>query len=124
MKEYNVVREKSLQFAVRIVNLMRYIQGKDGEYILSKQLLKSGTSIGANIREALMGQSDEDFFAKMHIALKEVYETEYWIELLHKTNYISDKEFQSIFKDCNDLTKLLTSITKTTKEKIQNKNAK
>ncbi len=122
MKECNVVREKSLAFAVRIVNLGRYVRTKDGEHILTKQLIRSGTSIGANIREALMGQSDQDFFAKMHIALKEVYETEYWIELLYKCDYILEREFHSIYKDCNELTKLLTSITKTTKEKIQKKN--
>ena len=118
MRDYNAVREKSLAFAVRIVKLSRYIQEKFAEYILSKQLCRSGTSVGANIREALMAVSAADFLAKMHVALKEIYETEYWIELLYRTNYISDNEFQSIFNDCNELTKLLTSITKTTKERI------
>lgn len=121
MKESNVVREKSLDFAVRVVKLSRYIQSRNAETILSRQLCKSGTSVGANIREAVMGQSTEDFFAKMHIALKEIYETEYWLELLFRTDYISQKEFDSIFADCNELTRLLTSITKTTKERLNSK---
>lgn len=121
MKDYNAVREKSLAFAVRVVKLSRYVQEKSAEYILSKQLCRSGTSVGANVREALMGVSSADFLAKMHIALKEIYETEYWIELLYRTGYISENEYQSIFNDCNELTKLLTSITKTTKERITEK---
>ena len=121
MKDYNAVREKSLAFAVRIVKLSRYIQEKFAEYILSKQLCRSGTSVGANVREAIMAVSAADFLAKMHIALKEIYETEYWIELIYRTDYISDNEYQSIFNDCNELTKLLTSITKTTKDRITKK---
>lgn len=115
MKSDNVVLHKSLAFAVRIVRLYQYLQRERNEFVLSKQLLKSGTSVGANIREALRGFSRQDFVAKMNISLKEVYETEYWLELLYKTDYISEKEFESIFADCRELTRLLTSIVKTTK---------
>ncbi len=113
----NVVMAKSMNFSVRIVCLYKYIAATHNEYILSKQLLKSGTSIGANIREAIGGQSPNDFTAKMHIALKEAYETEYWLELLARTDYLTDNEFNDIFKDCRELTKLLASIVKTMKEK-------
>ena len=115
MKTENIVCDKSLAFAIRIVRLYRYLTTEKQEYTLAKQLLKSGTSVGANIREALRGQSRQDFTAKMNIALKEIYESEYWIELLHETDYISRNEFESIFSDCRELTKLLTSIVKTTR---------
>ena len=117
MKADNVVLTKSLNFAVRIVQLYKYIGTTHNEYILSKQLLKSGISIGANIREAIGGQSPNDFTAKMHIALKEAYETEYWLELLVRTGYLKEAEFNDIFKDCRELTNLLASIVKTMKEK-------
>ena len=84
------------------------------EYVLSKQVLRSGTSIGANIKEALRGQSRSDFRAKMNIALKEACETEYWLELLNATDYISDESFQSIYNDCQELIKMLTKIVKST----------
>ena len=116
MKSDNIVSEKSLIFAIRIVRLYQYLVREKNEYVLSKQMLKSGTSVGANIREALRGQSRQDFAAKMNISLKEINETEYWLELLYKTDYITKKEFQSIFSDCNELTKLLTSIVKTTRK--------
>ncbi len=115
MKTDNIVLDKSMSFAIRIVRLYRHLNETHREFILSKQLLKSGTSVGANIREALRGQSRLDFTAKMNIALKEIYETEYWLELLHATDYFTDKEFDSIFADCRELTKLLMSIVKTTK---------
>lgn len=114
MKDDNIVLNKSFDFAVRIVRLYQYLCEQQ-EFILSKQLLKSGTSIGANIREAVRGQSRNDFIAKMNIALKEVSETEYWLELLFRTNYMTQKEYESIFYDCHELTKLLSSIVKTTK---------
>ena len=117
MKTNNVVSEKSLTFAIRIVRLYQHLPREKHEHVLSKQLLKSGTSVGANIREALRGQSRQDFAAKMNISLKEINETEYWLELLYKTDYITDKEFQSIFADCKELVKILTSIVKTTREK-------
>ena len=98
------------------MRLYKHISETSHEYVLSKQLLKSGTSIGANVREAIGGQSKEDFIAKMHIALKEVYETEYWLELLYNTDYLTEKEFESIFTDCRELTNILASILKTMKE--------
>lgn len=116
MKTDNVVQNKSLAFAIRIVRLYQYLVKEKQEFILSRQLLKSGTSVGANIREALRGQTRQDFTAKMNISLKEVYETEYWLELLYKTDYITNKEFENIFADCRELTKLLMSIVKTTKD--------
>ncbi len=116
MKPDNIIKNKSLDFAIRIVRLYKHISETSHEYVLSKQLLKSGTSIGANVREAIGGQSKEDFIAKMHIALKEVYETEYWLELLYNTDYLTEKEFESIFTDCRELTNILASILKTMKE--------
>jgi len=115
MKTDNVVSEKSLTFAIRIVRLYQHLT-RD---VLSKQMLKSGTSVGANIREALRGQSRQDFAAKMNISLKEINETEYWLELLYRTDYITDKEFRSIFADCKELVRILTSIVKTTREKTE-----
>ena len=117
MKTDNIVSDKSLLFAIRIVRLYQYLTDVKHEYVLSKQLLKSGTSVGANIREALRGQSRQDFAAKMNISLKEICETQYWIELLYKTDYITEKEFDSIFSDCQELIKLLTRIVKTSREK-------
>ena len=117
MKPDNIVLTISFNFAGRIVNLYKYITSTHNEYVLSKQLLKSGTSIGANIREAIGGQSPNDFTAKMHIALKEAYETEYWLELLSRTGYLKDTEFDHIFKDCRELTNLLASIVKTMKDR-------
>ena len=108
--------EKSKLFAVRIVKLYQYLQNDKKEYVLSKQLLRSGTSIGANVKEGVRGQSKADFAAKMSIALKEASETEYWLELLHETGYINESEFQSIIPDCVELLKLLTSIIKTAKK--------
>ena len=119
MKADNTIKDKSLDFAIRIVRLYKHISETNNEYILSKQLLKSGTSIGANVREAIGGQSKEDFIAKMHIALKEAYETEYWLELLYSTDYLAENEFKSIFTDCRELTNILASILKTMKETKQ-----
>lgn len=111
----NVVVVKSKKFAVRIVKLYQYMCSDKKEYILSKQLLRSGTSIGANIKEAIRGQSKADFIAKMSIALKESSESEYWLELLHETDYLDDKQYESIYNDCQELLKLLTSIIKSSK---------
>lgn len=115
MKE-NIIADKSKQFALRIIKLYRYLCEEKKEYILSKQLLRSGTSIGANIREALRGQSKADFYSKLNISLKEASETEYWLELLHESDYLDDKPFSSIYADCQELIKLLVSITKTQKQ--------
>lgn len=113
MKEQNVIVDKSKTFAVRIIRLYQYLGSEKKEYVLSKQLLRSGTSIGANVKEAIRGQSKADFAAKMNIALKEASETEYWLELLHETEYISSEQFKSINNDCTELLRLLTSIVKT-----------
>lgn len=120
MKNENVVQNKSKSFAIRIVKLYQFLATTQNEYILSKQLLRSGTSIGANVKEAIRAQTKPDFHAKICIALKEASETEYWLELLFETNYINEKQFQSINADCTELLKLLVSIAKTTKESISN----
>ena len=111
----SIVKEKSKKFAVRIVRLYKYLSEEKREYVLSKQMLRSGTSIGANIREALDGQSKADFTAKMSIALKEASETEYWLDLLYETDYLSEDEYTSIEKESKELVKMLTSIVKTSR---------
>ena len=116
MKSSNIIVSKSMDFAVKIVNLYKYLTKEKSEYILSKQLLRSGTSIGANVNEAVRAQSTADFVAKMYIALKESGETEYWIELLEKTDYLSKVQADSILKDCGEIIKILVSIIKTTKD--------
>ena len=119
MKGDNVVLDKSFDFAVRIVNLYKHLRYTIDEKVLSTQVLKSGTSIGANIREALRSSSRKEFVAKMNISLKEAYETEYWLELLYKTDYISEKEYNSIFPQCRELTNILSQIILTTKANTQ-----
>ena len=114
MKESNVILEKSKSFAIRIVKLCKYLNDRN-EYVLSKQLLRSGTSVGANVREAQRGQSKADFVSKMNIALKEACETEYWLEILFETEYLNKEEFESIYNDNKEITKLLMSIIKTAK---------
>ena len=115
----NIVLDKSFDFAVRVVRLYRYLKENKQEYILSKQLVRSGTSIGANVNEAQAGQSKKDFISKMSIASKEARESKYWIDLLIKTNFLSaeDKHTKSLINDIDELVKILTSIVKTTKEK-------
>ena len=114
MEDYNVIEVKSFDFAVRIVCLYRYLAGEKKEYVLSKQLLKSGTSIGANIAEAQKAQSKADFNAKMNIALKEANETEYWLRLMYKTEYINEKEYTSIYKNIDEIISILTAICRKT----------
>ena len=116
MKENNIVEEKSFEFSVRIVNLYKYLTTARQEYVMSKQLLRSGTSIGANVCEAQQAQSPMDFLSKMSIALKEAYETDYWLRLLQKTEYLNKDEYNSIISDCRAITKLLVTIVKSTKE--------
>lgn len=111
----NVVRDKSFAFALRVVKLAQYLQQEKHEYVLSKQVLRSGTSIGALVREAEHAQSKADFINKMSIALKEANETEYWIELLHQSDYITTDSYTSIHPDIEELLKLLVSIVKTSK---------
>ena len=111
----NPVADKSFQFAIRVVNLYRYLCSEKQEYVLSKQLLRSGTSIGANIAEAQQPQSRNDFISKLYIALKETTETKYWLRLLSATHYLSEKESNSMLSDCTELEKLLTAIIKSAK---------
>jgi four helix bundle protein len=112
------LKDKSFTFAVRIINLYKYLCTDKKEYILSKQLLRSGTAIGALVREAEQAESKADFIHKLAIALKEANETEYWILLLRETDYLTPKESESILSDLKELLKLLTSIIKTTKQNL------
>ena len=109
----NVSVEKSFDFAVRIVNLYKYLTREYKEYTMSKQLLRCGTSIGANVSEAQRGQSKADFAAKMNIALKEANEAEYWLRLLYRTEYLSKSQFESIYADVQELLGILIAICKT-----------
>ena len=109
----NVIENKSFDFAVRIVNLHKHLSAEKKEFVLSKQLLRSGTSIGANVSEAVRGQSKADFLAKMSIALKESNESHYWIRLLYRTDFLTEQEFNSIENDVVELIKILSSICKT-----------
>ena len=111
----NPIAEKSFQFAIRITNLYRYLCSEKQEYVLSKQLLRSGTSIGANVAESQQPQSRNDFISKLSIALKETTETKYWLRLLSATHYLSEKESVSMLYDCTELEKLLTAIIKSAK---------
>ncbi|MCD4681628.1 MAG: four helix bundle protein [Bacteroidales bacterium] len=117
MKE-NVIQIKSYNFALRIIKAYQYLKSKQ-EYDLGRQLLRSGTSIGANIEEAIGGQSEKDFFAKMNISHKESRETHYWLRLLKDSAIIEDKLSTSLIKDCEELLKLSTSIITTMKTKLQ-----
>lgn len=115
-KDDNVVVQKSYAFSLRCVKLYKYLCSRDGNYIIGKQLLRSGTSIGANVREALRAQTRPDFITKLNVALKEASETEYWIELLRDSDYISSSQAESMLADCVELLKILTSIVKKSKE--------
>ena len=110
----NIIEDKSFGFAVRIVRLYQYLTESKKEFVLSKQLLRSGTSIGANVSEAQKGQSKADFNMKMNIALKEANETEYWIRLLRETDYLSEREFNSIEPEIKEIIAILVSICKKT----------
>jgi len=111
--EQNAAVEKSFEFAVRIVNLYKYLVREHQEYTLSKQLLRCGTSIGANIAEAQRGQSKADFAAKMSIALKEANETQYWLKLLYRTEFLSKSQYSSLNADVQELLGILTAICRT-----------
>ena len=112
-----MIRQKTLDFAVRIVSFYKYLCTDKKEFVLSKQILRSGTSIGANVREAIRGQSDADFGAKMNIALKEASETEYWLELMQESEYISFDEGEVMLAYCRELLRILMAIVKTSFEK-------
>lgn len=116
----NTLKDKSLLFAVRCVNLYKLLSDERKEYVISKQMLRSGTSIGANISEAMCAESDKDFIHKLHIAYKEANETQYWFEVMLKSTLISDKEYSSINNDLAELLALLTTIIKTSKKKLDN----
>ena len=114
----NVISDKSKKFALRIIEMSKFLTAQKREFILSKQVLRSGTSIGANIREALAAQTDADFLSKLYSSFKEANETAYWLELLHESDYLDEKTYNSIYADCQEIIKILASITKTQKGKI------
>ena len=115
MTENNVLAEKTIAFAIRIVKCSKYLQNEKNEHIMSKQILRSGTSIGANAHEGFYAQSRADFINKMSIALKEANESAYWLEILHQTNYLDDALYRSIYDDSDKIIAVLTKIVKTTK---------
>ncbi len=112
----NAIESKSKAFAIRIVRLYQFLSAEKREYVLSKQLLRAGTSIGANVREAIQGFSKNDFVFKMSLALKECSETCYWLELLHETGYLTSLQYQAAHGDATELLKLLTAIVKSSRE--------
>ena len=114
----NILYTKSMAFAIRCVNLYKHLSTEKKEFVLSKQLVRSGTSIGANIRESRNAQSPADFINKMAIALKEADETAYWIKILYQGGYLNEKEYQSIAQDCDELIKMLVASIKTLKGKL------
>lgn len=118
MKENNVLQEKSFGFAIRIVKLYQYLINEKKELVLSKQLLRSGTSIGANIEESIGGQSKADFVSKLSIAYKEARESIYWIKLLTATHYLSEKETTSLLKDAEEICKILAKTQITIRGKL------
>ena len=115
-KEDNIIATKSYAFAVRCVNLYKYLCDVKNDYTIGRQLMRSGTSIGANVKEATRGVSKADFTAKMSISLKEASESEFWIELLRDTDYITTEQAESMLSDCQELLKLLMTIVKTSKQ--------
>ena len=119
MATQSIVGEKSLAFGKRIAKCYRYLKDKKKESVMSKQLLRCGTSIGANVREGLYAQSRKDFISKLNIALKEAGETDYWLDVIHSAEYLTDEEYRSLKDDNDELLKLLTSIIKTTKNSLE-----
>ncbi len=117
--ESSTIQIKSRDFAIRIVNCYKFLTEQKHEMVMSKQLLRCGTSIGANTRESKNAQSRIDFLSKLNIALKEADETEYWLDLLHETKYIDDKQFESLLSDCKELIAILVAIIKKLKETMK-----
>ena len=117
----NVIQEKSFEFSVRIINLYKYLITEKKEFVLSKQILRSGTSIGANIEEGLGGFTDCDFVYKLQLSYKETRETIYWLKLLHRTDFITKEQFDSMIADANEIQKILSSIILTKSEKLKMK---
>lgn len=116
----NVLKDKSYKFALRVVKLYKHLAEEKKEFVLSKQVLRSGTSIGANVAEGNQAQSKPDFIHKMSIAHKEAFEIEYWLNLLRDGEFITEKQAESLIIDCNEIQKLLTASIKTTKERMKN----
>ncbi len=116
----NVLQEKSYAFALRIVKTCQFLCSEKKEYVLSKQLIRAGTSVGANVEEAIGGQSDKDFLSKISISYKEARESHYWIRLLRDSNYLTKKQAESLLKDNEELLKIMGSIKKTMRMKINN----
>lgn len=121
MMSKSILKEKSYKFAVRIVNLFKFLQSEKKEYILSKQLMRAGTSVGALVREAEFAESKADFIHKLAIAQKECNEAIYWLELLNETKYLTKSEFDSMNKDSIEIIKIITSSIKTAKSKLNTK---
>ena len=119
----DTAKAKSKRFAVRMIRLYKFLCDAKREFVISKQLLRSGTSIGANLAEAECAISKRDFLAKVYIALKECVETKYWLELLHETEFLSEAQFQSIYVDCEELRKMLSSTTKTISSTLHSSNS-
>lgn len=119
--KYNILSDKSKDFAVRILNLYKYLTTEKQEYILSKQIFRSGTSIGANIAEAIRAESQADFIHKLYISYKEAGETLYWIEIANRGGFLDENQSQSLYEDCEELVKMLTSIIKTSKVNLNSK---
>jgi len=117
MSRESILKSKSFDFAVRIINLYKYLKKRHNEYIVSQQILKAGTSIGALIREAEYAESTKDFMHKLYIGLKEANESVYWLQLLYATDYINKKMFESMYADANQLLKMLISSVKTIKRR-------
>ena len=111
----SIIKDKSFKFSLDIIKVYSYLKSTKNEFVLSKQLLRSATSIGANVKEGLKGQSKRDFLSKMNIALKEAEETEYWLELLIQSNYLDSQEEKMLLSNCRELCKILSSIVRTTK---------
>lgn len=122
MAKGNVLKEKSYGFAIRIIKLAHFLKEKKKEQVLSKQIVRCGTSIGANIEEASGAQSDNDFIAKLHISLKEAKETHYWLRLLRDTDYITQEQAESMIEDVNEIITLLTKSLKTIKTRKSKNN--
>lgn len=116
----NIIQIKSYNFALRIINLYKYLTQQKSEFVISKQILRSGTSIGANIEEAIGAQSKKDFIAKLSISYKEARETRYWINILRDSNYIEIRAADSILNDCEEICKIIGKIQKTIKIKLKN----
>ena len=118
MLKENTVKNKSKKFAVRIINLYKYLTNSKKEYILSKQVMRSGSSIGANIAESECAISEKEFLSKIYVSLKECSETIYWLDLLNETEYLDSNMYMSLMNDCEELRTMLSSITKTMNDRI------